>query len=302
MTAGMFMTEKSKFIPLAIVLLFSIGCTDSPTALNTGKTIARVNGQPITDVQLRDSIQSEELPVGMNEEFAARIALEKVINQQLLANRATELNLDRTPEVLTALERVRRQVLAEAYLRQQLNEAQKITEDSLKKYYDENPALYKKRAVYTFREFIIAPGVEAGKLNQAIVKSKNDKSFRRWLEKQKIINKHRVVTEASENLSHILLPALQNLSVNKGAVFQSNQGLSVIWLQQVIDKPVSYEQAKGDILRKLVKLRRDRITRESIGHLRKTSHVEYLPPFKREDVPEANAEAKAPAAAKTQAE
>lgn len=261
--------------------LFSLLACESNTPLNTGKTIARVNGQPITDVQLRDSIHSEELPAVFNEEAAARASLEKVINQQLLAHKATELNLDRTPEVLTALERVRRQVLAEAYLRQKLDEATPVTEEMVKQYYDSNPALYAQRAIYTFREFILDPRLDSTKLNKSILTSRNDTQFERWLKKEKIIGKSRLVTEASESLSRAMLPALQNLKVNKGAVFHSPQGLSVVWLKKVEKKPLDFAKAKTGIVRYLVKARRDKVTQEEIGKLRKTSHVEYLPPFAR---------------------
>src|SRR5437870_7592331 len=99
--------------------------------------VARVNGIEISARQIR---------TGGSASVAQ--AVEKVIDRELLVQKALEAGLERDPQVKDSIDNARRQVLAQAYLDRAASAATQPGKEEVRAFYAENPALFAERRIY----------------------------------------------------------------------------------------------------------------------------------------------------------
>src|SRR5688572_21810808 len=98
-----------KRLLLLLMVLVPAGCERAAADRPATQLVAKVNGTEISVHQLRVG------GAGTNPASAAQ-ALEKVIDRELLVQKALAAKLDRDPQVQQSIENARRQLLAQAYL------------------------------------------------------------------------------------------------------------------------------------------------------------------------------------------
>ena len=138
-------------IVIVSLLLASCGGQDKAAS----QTAARVNKEEITVQQLNFVLQQQRSLRPEQAEAASRQILDRLIDQELAVQKAGENKLDRDPRVIQMLEAARREVLARAWIDKVGDAAAKPTPEEIKKYYDEKPALFKDRRIYSIQEIAI---------------------------------------------------------------------------------------------------------------------------------------------------
>src|SRR5208282_1989748 len=150
---------------LATVLVACVlgACGGGGSAKST-QVAVKVNKDEITVLQVNE--QLTRLPAGTppdQVEPATRKILGSLVNQQLLVQQAIERKLDRDPQVLGALEAARLNILAQAYVQRVIAPQAKPTEQEVRQYYADNPALFSERKVYRLQELSIEASAEQEK-------------------------------------------------------------------------------------------------------------------------------------------
>lgn len=111
--------------------------TESPSAAQLPDPVAVVNGQPITRDLFSIYAQQRQQRMGdIDSPEALQSLVDELVIQELLVQKAEEQNLAQNPEVAMQLELIRRNLLATAALRSQLQE-QTPTEEAIKEAYQE---------------------------------------------------------------------------------------------------------------------------------------------------------------------
>lgn len=126
------MTAKFTTVPaLAALLIMVSACNQQPA--DDSQVLAKVNGEPITEkeydhyLQLRNARQQ---PVA-DKENEKKLVLQEMIDRTLMAQKAASEHLDKDPDVAMLLNRVRENILAQAFVRKTLGD-QPITDNQLK--------------------------------------------------------------------------------------------------------------------------------------------------------------------------
>ena len=141
-------------LPLPLLLVAACGRAPAPDA---SRVAVEVNREPVTIRQLDDVLErgaagAPPAPgaAGAPDRGpqATADALAALIDERLLVQRALDSNLDRDSRVARAIEAARRQVLAQAYADSVIGAAAEPGADEVRRYYDENPALFAQRRVY----------------------------------------------------------------------------------------------------------------------------------------------------------
>ena len=138
---------------LATTLLFA-GCGEKKDAA-AQQAAAKVNKQDITLQQLNFALQLQRGLRPEQTEAASRQILERMIEQELMVQKADDLKLDRDVKVTQQLDAARREVLARAYIEKVGEAAIKPSSDEIKKYYTDKPALFSERRIYNLQEIVI---------------------------------------------------------------------------------------------------------------------------------------------------
>ena len=109
-------TIRSVAVASAVIAsLVLAGCGDKKDK-PASQVAAKVNKGEISVHQINYVLQRQPGLKQEQAEEASKTALEKLIDQELAVQRATEMKLDRDPRVVQAIEAARRDILARFYL------------------------------------------------------------------------------------------------------------------------------------------------------------------------------------------
>lgn len=132
---------RKALVSCVICVVVLSACGGAPGMGAQGKTVALVNGDAITEADLRK--EAEGLPPYMRpilETPEGRTQfLESVVTRDLLLREALRRGVDRRQEVADRLSMARRSILLEALLREVAAAAPAISDEALRKVYDATP-------------------------------------------------------------------------------------------------------------------------------------------------------------------
>jgi len=128
----------------AVIGVAASACGSAPGGGKQGKTLAVVNGEPLTEATLRKEVENLPPYVRPILETAAGRAqfLESVITRDLLMREALRRGIDRRPEVADRIATARKSIVLEGLLREVAEGAPGLSDAALRKAYDANPAQY----------------------------------------------------------------------------------------------------------------------------------------------------------------
>jgi len=253
-------------ILLLVMLMIPAGC-ERAVAERPSTLAAKVNGIEIS-------------VAGPARADAA--ALEKVIDRELLVQKALVAKLDRDPKVLESIETARRQILAQAYLERAASAAAGSSRDEVRAFYAENPALFAERRIYRLRELAVsAPAEMIDVLRAEAAKARELDEVAGWLRSRNAKVSVDSRTQPAEQLPLSFLPELARMKPGQLAVFATPLGASVIQLVQAEDAPLTEQQAAPLIEQFLAGRKRLETAAAEVRRLRELATIEYLGEFKR---------------------
>jgi EpsD family peptidyl-prolyl cis-trans isomerase len=269
-----------KRILLVLVFLAPAGCERAAADRPDAQLAAKVNGTEISVHQLRTGAGGAGNPAGVAQ------ALEKVIDRELLVQKALAAKLDRDPQVLQSIEDARRQLLAQAYIERSIavaaSAAAGSTRDEVRAFYAENPALFAERRIYRLRELAVsAPAEMIDVLRAEAAKARDVDEIGAWLRLRKAKYSVDAVEQPAEQLPLSFLPRLAGMKPGELAVFATPLGASVIQLVHAEEAPLTEQQAAPLIEQFLAGRRRLETAAAEVKRLREVATIEYLGEFKR---------------------
>ena len=259
------------------------------------QTAAKVNKDEITVHQINHVLQQQRNVRPEQADAASRQILERLIDQQLALQKADDQKLDRDPRVVQQLEAARRDVLARAYLEKVGEGAAKPTADEIKKYYDEKPALFRERRIYSIQELAIeARPEQVAELRNKLGDAKNINEFVEFLRSRDYRFGANQAVRAAEQLPLNHLENFARMKDGQAMVVPAPNGVQVVFLAGSRSQPVSEEQARPAIEAYLLNERKRKLLEDDLKALRAAAKIEYVGKF-------AEGAASAPAIAATPA-
>jgi EpsD family peptidyl-prolyl cis-trans isomerase len=266
-------------LPALLVALAVGACGKSDGKKPATQVAAKVNDEEISVHQVNRVIE-RLARVDPGRATPAHV-LERIIDEELIVQKAREAKLNRDPRVVQAIEASQRQILVQAYVDRAMGAA-RSTPEEVKAFYAENPALFEKRRVYRFLE-VVAPvpeeKVELLKAQVAKAKTLNDVSA--WFRSQDIAYNFATWTKPAEQLPRGYAKRFSDLRDGQMAVVPSpTGGTSVVQLIQSKDAPLTEQQAKPVIERALAMRKGAEHAEADLKRLREKANIEYVGDFK----------------------
>lgn len=291
-----------RIVPVVLVLATAAGCGkgDSEAKKAATQVAAKVNSTEITVSQINNVLARNSAKIAPEAmERAKREVLEKLIDAELAKQEAVGKKLDRTPNVLQALESAKTEILARAYVEQFAAAQPKPTPDDVKKYYAEHPELFSQRRLYNIEEisFPAAEGL-APKVKEQVAKARNLQDIGNWLKAQDIKFTANRGARSAEQLPLALLPQLQTMKDGEMRLIEAPGGLQVLRLAASQTSPIDETRATPAIQQFLFNRQLPEAVAADMKQLKAKAKIEYVGDFATSA---AEAEAKAKAAAETKA-
>lgn len=284
-------------LPLMIAVLVA-GCGDKKDEAATDEkaptqVAAKVNGTELTVHQVNYALQRiPNLDAAQSKAASLRV-VRNLVDQELLVQKALEDKLDRDTNVVQALDAARRQILAEAWMSGKLGTPAEPTDAEVSDYFEQNPDLFAKRKIYRLQEISIkAPQDKHDAIRTQLGASKTLNDFGAWLKAENYEVKASQGVKPAEQLPQAMLPQLAKMPDGQAMVVNVPDGLLVIVLADSQTQPVTLEQAKPAIVRKLQVDARQKAAKAELDALKTAAKIEYVGDFA-----DAGKEEAAPAAA-----
>jgi EpsD family peptidyl-prolyl cis-trans isomerase len=290
--------------PLLLAIAIAGGCgrKDEGDAKATTQVAAKVNSEEITVHQI-NHVLARNPNVKPEAAFEAkREILGRLIDQELAKQEAITAKLDRSPNVLQAIEAARTEILARAHLEKITSAQLKPTEEEVKKYYVEHPELFSRRRIFSIEEIQIErrEDIAAG-LREQVAKARSLQDITAWLKSRDVKFGVNRGVRAAEQIPLELLPKLQEMKDGAIQVFETREGLfQVIRIAASKQDPVEEATAAPRIQQFLFNQRSSEAIAAERKRLRDKAQIAYFGEF-ASDAAAAEAKAKAAAEAKAKA-
>ena len=260
---------------LVSLILLTVGvasCDRAPAdRADAAQLVARVNGVEISAREIQ-----------ANGKATVAQAVEKVIDRELLVQKALEAGLERDPLVKDSIDNARRQVLAQAYLDRAASAATRPSREEVRAFYAENPALFAERRIYRMRELVVsAPAELIDVLRAQATKSADLDEVAAWLKSRNARFETAAETQPAEQLPLAFLPQMTRMKAGEIAVFPTPPGATVIQVVNAEEAPLALEQSQALIEEFLAGRRRLEVAAAEVKRLRATARIEYVAQFNK---------------------
>ena len=268
-------------VPVMADSLLLAACGDDTDARkSSGQTVARVNKEELTVHQVNFLLAQQRGIRPEQVDAASRQVLERLIDQELALQKAAEQKLDRDARVVAQLEAARREIIARAYFERIGEGASKPTPDEIKKYYDENPALFGQRRVYQLQEINIEAAPDKVEQLRGVLKgAKSVNEFVQHLRDNSYKFAGNQVVRGAEQVPMNLLATLSKMTDGQTMFNATPNGASVLVLVSSRSQPVEERSARPAIEQYLTNERKRRLIAEDLKGLRQAAQIQYMGKF-----------------------
>ena len=284
-------------LALSAAAVLLVGCGEKKEKA-ASQTAVKVDKEEITVHQINFVLQQQRGLRPEQTDAASKQILERLIDQQLALGKAEELKVDRDPRVVQALEAARREIVSRAYLEKVGEAAAKPTAEEIKKYYDEKPALFSERRVYSIQEIAIeAKPEQVAVLREKLAAAKNIAEFVEWLKANDYRFSGNQAVRAAEQLPLNSLESFARMKDGQAAIVPAANGVQVIVLAGSRSQPVTEEQARPAIEQFILNERKRKLIEDDVKAMRAAAKIEYVGKFAEGAASAAAAATPAPTAA-----
>ena len=268
---------------VAVAGLAACGSKDK----KAGQSLVKVNGEEITVLQLNDELRRAGVQAGQ-QEAASKQLIESLIDRQVILDEAMRNKIDRSPEVVQAIERAKAQIIAQAYLQSVTSKVAKPSKAEIDDYFQKHPEFFTKRMEFDLQQLVIANKNFSDELKLFIDSAKSLDEVAEWMDRHGVPYARGQVIRSTADLPQPAVAKL--LELPKGQLFIVGEGnnrmLNIITV--IKDSPVTATNAAPQIEQFLTNKKMKEAVEVEIAHLRSLAKIEYL-------------NASAPVAAQTQA-
>lgn len=273
-------TLSSVSILLMTVTLVACGEKANDAKKSDTQVVAKVNGDEISIHQVNLQLGR----VGNIDEAQSKAVsqqiLAKLVDQQLLKQKALEEKLDRDPRVLQVIEASKSEILAQAYLEKVATKAKKATTSEIDTFFNEHPELFEKRRLFRLQELVVQSGQDKFDEIEAGLKNiKNINEVANWLKEHDIPFTANSNVRAAEQLPNNLLKVLQPLADGEVFLVKTERGLNVVHLAASQSQPITRDKATPVIEQYFLNLNKTNLIKDEVTAIKDKANIEYLGAF-----------------------
>lgn len=259
------------------VALVLVACGGESTPAEPGQTLARVDGEEITVIQLNDELGRSRINPDQVEQ-AKKQLLESMIDRQLMVEEAKRNKLDRAPNVMRAIERSKMQIIAQSYMQTALSQIEEPTQAEIDQFYQENPELFAQRKQYSFSFISFASEILNDDFNAVIDSANSLGDVAKWLDKHQVSYRSDEMVRVTTDIPPPVVTRLRDAKVGERFLVHENATGStmLVSVDNMEPAPLAAEDVQSQIAQHLLNTKRRDTAQAAIAQLRAAADIEYL--------------------------
>ncbi|MCW5626988.1 MAG: EpsD family peptidyl-prolyl cis-trans isomerase [Burkholderiales bacterium] len=267
---------------MSVVALFALAaCGDGGgDEKKATQVAAKVNKDEITVHQVNAGLPRLNNPTEAQSKAAGKQTLERLIDQQLFIQKAVEAKLDRDPQVMTAIENAKREILARAYLERAMAHASKPSAEEVTAFFGKHPELFSERRLYRLQEVAVqVPRDQQDELRAALREMKSLNDVVAYAKQHNLRVNANTSARAAEQLPMELAARLHAMKDGEVIAVPNAGGITVLQIVQSQTQPLTEQQATPFIEQFLTNRARMEMARADLKGLREAAKIEYVGDF-----------------------
>jgi len=265
---------------LMTVTLVACGDKNGESKKSDTQVVAKVNGDEISIHQVNLQLGRVGKVDAAQSKAISQQIVAKLVDQQLLTQKALEEKLDRDPRVLQILEASKSEILAQAYLEKISTKAKKPTAAEIDTFYIEHPELFEKRRLFKLQELVIQASPDKYAEIEAGVKDiKNINEVATWLKDHQFQFTANSNVRAAEQLPSNVLKVLQPLADGELLLVKTDKSLNVVHLAASQSQPIARDKATPVIEQYFLNLNKTNLIKDELKALKDKAKIEYVGAF-----------------------
>lgn len=275
---------RPRFLCVALALMCTLTACGNGKEKKAGQTLASVNGEEITVLQLNEELSRAGVAPAQ-QEAAKKQLLESLIDRQLLQNEAAKEKTDRDPKVVQAIERAKALIIAQAYMQKRVGNIARPTKAEVEEYFDKHPELFVHRKTVDMRQLVLASKDLNDAAKQVIDGAKSLEEIAGWLESQNIKFGRAQASRSSADLPPELMAKLVTMSKGERFIIREGERSTIVSIVDMRETPVTLEASAGQIEQFLYNKKVKETNDAEIARLRAAAKIEYTNPADRPAAP-----------------
>ena len=241
----------------------------------SGQALVRVNGEEITILQINDELVRAGVRAEQ-QEIATKQLLESMIDRQLVLAEAVRNKIDRTPEVVQAIERAKAQIIAQAYLKNIVGKITKPSVSEINEYFKKHPEYFTERKQYDIQQLVIPTKDLSSELKAVIDAANSLDSVAAWMDSRTVKYARGKMSRNTSDLPEPIAAKLKEMK--KGQLFILNEGDKSLlnFIADIKSSPLSAKVAEPQIEQYLINKKTKEAADAEFKHLRSSAKIEYL--------------------------
>ena len=284
---------RQRALCVALALVLGLSACGNSKEKKPGQTLASVNGEEITILQLNEELARANVAPAAQEN-AKKQLLEALIDRQLLQNEAVKDKIDRDPKVVQAIERAKALIIAQAYIQKRVANIARPTKAEVSDYFEQHPDQFARRKSFDMRQLVLATKDLNEEAKRAIDGAKSLDEIAAWFDSHGVKYGRAQLARSSVELPPELVTKLLAMPKGERFIIREGERSIVVSITDTRDTPVTLEASGAQIEQFLYNKKVKEASDAEIARLRAGAKIEYSA---KPDAPAASAGASASAAA-----
>lgn len=265
---------------LSFILLLVCGCSSQSAKESSGSVAAVVNGVEITQSEIEYFAKNTIAP-GTDEAKTIeqkKAILANLVRNELLAQKAREMGIEKDPDFTLALYEARRQVLAGMAESRLAKSVKPVTPEAANALVENNPHIFSGRKLLVYDEILIK-GVDVPFLDSLILladKGATEEQLVKELESKKKTFRKTIKSVTSDKIQPAILAVLLKVKPNRPIVARVEDKFSMIMtVHEILPVPLQGGQAIQQARAMVYAQQRNALLAKSMADVVNSSKITY---------------------------
>lgn len=270
------MFHFSRALCTIMILTASLGlCACSNKDKKPGQALVKVNGEEITMLQVNDELGLADTAAS-NRKSTNKQLLDSLVDRQLLISEAINYKINRTPEVIRAIERAKSKIIEQTYLKQVVSKIPEPTMAEITDYFHAHPEYFSDRKHFDLQQLIFATRDVNEEFKTTMDSAKSLDTITAWLEKHNIRYTQGQLSRSSTDLPEQMATKLGKMKKGQLFIYSDGESSLLNLITGIKDTPVTINVAAPQIKQYLIRKKSREAIDAEISRLRSLAKIEYL--------------------------